>query len=280
MVSICCITYNQEKYIGDSLKGFLMQKTNFKYEILLHEDASTDGTADVIREYQEKYPNRIDCIFQTENQFHRQNPFIDVLFRKAKGKYIAMCEGDDYWIDPLKLQKQIDILESDESYMITGHAVETLNDDGNKDILKAKDGDFTFRDLMLGMNIPTLSLVIRNIKGCFEKEIGNYPAGDFYIKSYLLNLGKGYLFKEPMGVYRVHNHGFWSSQAKNVIHKKTIIGYRKFLASFPKRKKDIRYGTVKYKLKNKLFFTDISKYVFSDILVLFQIGFKKIFHRS
>ena len=84
-VSICCQTYNHGSYIARCLDGFLMQKTDFKFEILIHEDASTDNTADVIRDYQKKYPNRIDCIFQTENQFHKINSLTEILFKKAKG---------------------------------------------------------------------------------------------------------------------------------------------------------------------------------------------------
>lgn len=113
LVSICCITYNHEKYIQQCLEGFLIQKTTFPFEILIHDDASTDRTADIIREYETKYPDIIKPIYQTENQYSK-GVFISATYNwsRAKGKYIALCEGDDYWIDPMKLQKQVDFLEA------------------------------------------------------------------------------------------------------------------------------------------------------------------------
>ena len=116
MVSICCLAYNHEKYIRQCLDGFLMQKTTFKYEVLIHDDASTDSTADIIREYEAKYPDIIKPIYQTENQYSKGvRMSYTYQYSRAKGKYIAMCEGDDYWIDENKLQKQFDALESNPS---------------------------------------------------------------------------------------------------------------------------------------------------------------------
>lgn len=113
MVSIKCITYNHEPYIRQCLEGFVMQKTNFRFEAVVHDDASTDGTADIIREYAEKYPDIIKPIYETENQYSKKDGSLGRIMDAAcTGKYIAMCEGDDYWTDPLKLQKQVDILES------------------------------------------------------------------------------------------------------------------------------------------------------------------------
>lgn len=113
MVSIKCITYNHEPYIRQCLEGFVMQKTNFRFEAVVHDDASTDGTADIIREYAEKYPDIIKPIYETENQYSKKDGSLGRIMDAAcTGKYIAVCEGDDYWTDPLKLQKQVDILES------------------------------------------------------------------------------------------------------------------------------------------------------------------------
>ena len=104
LVSISCIAYNHESYIRQCLDGFLMQKTTFSFEILIHDDASTDNTTDIIREYERKYPDIIKPIYQKENQYSKGIP-ISATFNwpRAKGKYIAMCEGDDYWTDPLKI---------------------------------------------------------------------------------------------------------------------------------------------------------------------------------
>ncbi len=114
MVSICCITYNQERFIRSALDGFLRQKTSFAYEILIHDDASTDGTAQVIGQYAARYPEKIFPILQTENQYSKGLTNISGTFNfpRARGRYIAMCEGDDYWVDAGKLQRQVDFMES------------------------------------------------------------------------------------------------------------------------------------------------------------------------
>ena len=111
MVSISCLTYNHENYIADALESFLMQKTNFKFEVLVHDDASTDRTADIIREYQKEYPEIIKPICQKVNQYSQGIKVSNINYARAEGKYYAICEGDDYWIDPDKLQKQVDYME-------------------------------------------------------------------------------------------------------------------------------------------------------------------------
>lgn len=277
MVDVLTASYNHENYIRDAIESVLKQKVNFKIRYIIGDDYSTDRTRDIIKEYQKKHPDLIFPIFQNKNLGAEENS--KIIFNNVEAKYIALLDGDDYWKDSLKLQKQVDKLESDESYMITGHSVETIDEEGKKGIINIREGDFSFRDLMLGKNIPTLSLMFRHYKNCFEKEITKYPAGDFYIKSYMLNLGRGYLFNEPMGVYRIQGTGFWSTQKQSIVHKKTIKGYRNFLSSFPERRKDILYGTVKYKMKHKLFFSDFSIYVFSDLLTVLQIGIKKIYRK-
>ena len=115
-VSIQCLVYNHEPYLRQCLDGFVMQKTNFKFEAIVHDDASTDGSAVIIREYAEKYPDIIKPIFEVENQYSKRDGSLDRIMHDAcRGKYIAICEGDDYWIDPLKLQKQVDIMIQDQS---------------------------------------------------------------------------------------------------------------------------------------------------------------------
>jgi len=118
LVSIVCTTYNHEEYIKDALEGFVMQKTNFPFEIIVHEDASTDATAKIIKDYEAKYSELFVCIYQSENQYSKKNVNIwtDITFPMARGKYIAICEGDDYWIDPFKLQKQVDFLNENPEY--------------------------------------------------------------------------------------------------------------------------------------------------------------------
>jgi glycosyltransferase involved in cell wall biosynthesis len=117
VVSIICNTYNHEKYIGEAIEGFIIQKTKFPFEILIHDDASTDGTVDIIREYENNYPHVIYPIYQIENQFSKAiNIFSTYQLSRARGKYVAFCEGDDYWTDPYKLQKQVDYMDSNPEY--------------------------------------------------------------------------------------------------------------------------------------------------------------------
>ena len=129
-LSICCITYNHAKFIRQALDGFVMQKTNFPFEVLIHDDASTDGTADIIREYEAKYPDIIKPIYQTENQWSKGVLISKTCnYPRVQGEYVAMCEGDDYWTDPLKLQKQVDFLDSHPDFMGCFHPAKKIWED-------------------------------------------------------------------------------------------------------------------------------------------------------
>ena len=128
IISIICLTYNHVPYIKQCLDGFLMQESTFPIEIIIHDDASTDGTQDILLEYQKKYPHLFHLILQAENQYSKGvNIFLDYLIPQIKGKYIALCEGDDYWTDPYKLQKQISFLEKYPSYSICCHHIKLFN---------------------------------------------------------------------------------------------------------------------------------------------------------
>lgn len=117
LVSICSLVYNHAPYLRQCLDGFVMQQTTFPFEVVIHDDASTDGSAAIIREYATRYPNIFVPIYQTENQYSQGKKVSSTfVFPRARGKYIALCEGDDYWTDPLKLQKQVDFLEANPEY--------------------------------------------------------------------------------------------------------------------------------------------------------------------
>lgn len=132
MVSIICMAYNHEKYIRQCLDGFVMQKTDFIFEVLIHDDASTDGTADIIREYESLYPDIIKPIYQKENQHSQGIRIIEVfIFPLIKGKYLAWCEGDDYWSDPNKLQKQYDTMEKNFQCAICFHKTRIISENGD-----------------------------------------------------------------------------------------------------------------------------------------------------
>ena len=133
MVSICCLVYNHEKYLRQCLDGFVKQKTNFKFEALIHDDASTDNSQNIIREYEKKYPEIIKPIYQTENQYSKRAGVTwKIQFPRAKGKYIAMCEGDDFWTDEFKLQKQFDALEQNKDCVFCSHIVRCVAENGEK----------------------------------------------------------------------------------------------------------------------------------------------------
>ncbi|MGV8963848.1 MAG: glycosyltransferase [Candidatus Saccharimonadaceae bacterium] len=155
IVSIVCTAFNQKDFIKDTLEGFLIQQTTFPIEIIIHDDASTDGTTIIIKNYEAKYPYIIKPIYQNENQYSKK---VDIskefIFPQVRGKYIAICEGDDYWIDPLKLQKQVDFLEENNDYGLVYTDINRINQHGDlidKNFL-SKDGSYfceSFEDYLI-----------------------------------------------------------------------------------------------------------------------------------
>lgn len=176
LVSISCITYNHAPYIRQCLDGFLMQKTTFSFEILIHDDASPDGTADIIREYEKKYPLLIKPIYQTENQYSQGKTSVSATwnFPRAKGKYIALCEGDDYWIDENKLQMQADFLEKNPEYgmcytnfNILNQSTDTIENDLFNTNLEKYKAEYNLEDwiFMAGYIAPMSWVFRRNLYG-------------------------------------------------------------------------------------------------------------------
>jgi len=277
LVSICCVTYNHENFIRQCLDGFVMQQTTFEYEILVHEDASTDSTAKILREYEAKYPHLFRCVYQTVNQFKIQNTLTNILFPMARGKYIALCEGDDYWTDPLKLQKQVDFLEKNKDIVICGHGARILDTIRNTEFLEVNRERYIYFEDMIKKNwFFTSSVVFRNIIKKFPINFHKLPQGDWPLYLLLLEKGAGYFMNENMSVYRCHEKGVWSTLDEIEAHKKIIFTYRKFLGIFDKHSSEIKYFTVKYKLKYHLFFKELSIYIFYDIIELYKMGIKKL----
>ena len=220
LVSIHCTTYNHEKYIADAIDSFLDQQTNFKYEILIHDDASTDKTADIIRAYEKKYPNLIKPIYQTENQYSKAGISVDKInIDRALGKYIAICEGDDYWIDKYKLQKQIDYMESHPECSLCVHAgyVVSAANKKKQSVNRPNKGDksFTVEEVIEGGG----ELFLTNSM-LFQKEFGhirpsflqNAPVGDYPLAINLSLEGKVHYIDEYMSAYRVGNSESWTGK--------------------------------------------------------------------
>lgn len=219
LVSIVCLAYNHEPYIRQCLDGFVMQKTNFRFEALVHDDASTDGTADIIREYAAKYPDIIKPIYQTENQYQKKVGILKTfLFPRATGKYIAMCEGDDYWTDPLKLQKQVDFLENNYEYSICGHCFCSYDEQQAvyEKFETRINGDYCLSDLIhKHVFCSTLSILFRRD----SLDLPHYSkcrySLDIVLAYMILKNGKGFCMSDEMAVYRLHKGGVWSSSSKD-----------------------------------------------------------------
>ena len=216
VVTILTLAYNHEPYIRQCLDGIVMQQTNFKFELLIHDDASTDGTANIIREYESKYPEIIKPIYQKENQYSQKVPIgVTYLYPRAKGKYIALCEGDDYWTDPLKLQKQVDFLEANPDFVMCSHNCGkykqntqifqtgwTFNASFEYQKEYLLQGYWAFHPLTVLFRKESLDLDVYN------KYTVSVDSVLFY---HLLKKGKGFFIKDEMGVYRIHDGGVWTS---------------------------------------------------------------------
>ena len=222
LVAIHCFAYNHEQYIRECLEGFLMQKTNFKFVAIVHEDASTDGTAAIIKEYAEQYPDIIKPIFETENQYSKRDGTIQRIMDEAidatGAKYVAMCEGDDYWIDPYKLQKQVDFMEKNPEYVLTSHRYNIYNqNDGtwNSDYVQnlfetsPKGFPFSNKENLEFWITKTMTLLIR--VSAYKKLFKLKKRLDVYFNYYLLKHGPGYCLPFIGAVYRKHIGGVSSS---------------------------------------------------------------------
>ena len=208
LVTIRCLVYNHEPFLRQCLDGFVMQKTNFRFEAIVHDDASTDGSADIIREYAEKYPDIIKPIIETENQYSKRDGSLRrIMNAHTHGKYIAICEGDDYWTDPLKLQKQVDFLESNSQYgMVYTNAYKFIQKENRINGEIRWQGGNAYEDILITNHIPTLTVLHRKeaIEGYEEFVKGkNFPMGDVPKWLYIATKYKIHHIDDFTAVYRV-----------------------------------------------------------------------------
>lgn len=213
LVAINCITYNQAQYIREALEGFIIQRTDYHFVAIIHDDASTDGTQQVIEQYANKYPEIILPIYETENQyskggFSRVFKIMNSANEIAEVKYIAICEGDDYWTDPYKLQKQIEFLESHPDYGMCYTKVKSFCQETNS-FKDCWGGPYDNLSLLLIRNtIPTLSVVLRqSILNQYYTEnkldYYNWKMADYPIWLYFAANSKIKFFDKVCGVYRI-----------------------------------------------------------------------------
>lgn len=220
MVSVYAVVYNHEPYIRQALESFVTQKTNFKFEVIVHDDASTDNSAKIIQEYAERYPSIIRPIFQTENQYSKGvNIITKYIAPKTRGKYLATCEGDDCWISTNKLQKQFDFLESNSDFVACAHNTKRINCYNlihySTIMYPKRDQELSMNDILYG-GYQTSSLMYR------REYLFNRPAfftiqpdvGDFPLAIFLRFSGKIMRFGSVMSLYRLTTKGSWTYRQK------------------------------------------------------------------
>ena len=213
-LTVVTTTYNQEKYIEDCIRGVINQKTNFKFKFLISDDCSSDGTRNIIDKYQKKYPDIIKVIYRKKNLGPMDN-FINTL-NEVHTEYVALCDGDDFWTDPNKLQMQVDFLDNNKDYYLCFHKVKIFYEDGSKRAvfhpinMKKK---LCFKDLCSDNFIPANSVVYRWIYKEKDSLIKDFPKniipGDYYVHLMHAFKGKIYYMPKQMSCYRKNVQGMW-----------------------------------------------------------------------
>ena len=229
-VSVLCAAYNHEEYLRQTLDSFLNQKTDFPFEVLVNDDASTDSTGDIIREYAAKYPDVIRPFYQKENLYSRRINLYDVVFFPAcRGEYIAVCEGDDYWNDPEKLQLQVNWLDTHPEYSACVHnSIGRFTDQPDK-VLFAQDGDrdIPFEQVVQGMShaYHTSSILARREFILNPPDYRDVAYHQGYFTDYAIGVrlglsGKVRFLDRCMSVYRIgSNPSAWSKGVGQEYHK-------------------------------------------------------------
>ena len=217
MVSVVCLTYNHAGYIRDALEGFVAQRAPWRFEVIVHDDASADGTAETVREYERRYPELIRGVYQTENRYSQG---VDIprtfLYPLIRGRYVALCEGDDYWTDPHKLEKQVAALEAHPEVDICAHrALQTRDGRPMGHVAPAwRDGVISAKRVILGGGnfVATASLLCRR-----ETYLQRTPMREILANDYSLQIqgslrGGLYYLHDCMSVYRKGTPGSWSAR--------------------------------------------------------------------
>jgi glycosyltransferase involved in cell wall biosynthesis len=223
LLTVSCITYNHVHFIRKCFEGILMQETNFNYEVLIHDDASTDGTTAIIREYEMKYPGIVKPLIQTVNQYSQGKKGIYATYNhsRAQGKYMALCEGDDYWTDPHKLQRQVDFLERHPECTMCYHPSRVIYVNksrpdkiaGPRGYLDKKEHVFTGRELIVnGLGVWTAAMMVRTeVVKVLPDWYFKVTFGDLALKLLCSEKGSiGYIGGMAMSVYNRGVYNAWS----------------------------------------------------------------------
>ena len=271
MVSVFCMVYNHEKFISEAIEGFLMQKINFSTLMVIGEDNSTDNSREIIKKYANLYPGKFKLLLHDKNIGAFRNQ--ELVFENCTGKYIAMCEGDDYWTDPLKLQKQVDFLEMNNEYSLSFHsALEKINGE-SKEFSNVENRDYSGTEIYNNWTIPTASVVFKRKFIDNEYFINlirnkNFVHTDIVLFIYLSQYGKIKGLTDIMSVYRRHIGGSTAQKPTLEISYKFASHYLEIYKIFGKdyngqlkKAKDIALrGILKSMLNfNFLYFKKFSK---------------------
>jgi len=257
LLTVCIITYNHERFISQAIESVLMQNVNFKFEILIADDCSTDGTRAILKTYQQEYPNQIKLILQEKNVGPSKN-WLD-LVTSPQSKYIAYFEGDDFWTDPNKLQKQVDFLEANPEYVVCYHNANSVDENSKQlashYIEEHSCKDYTSEELKKSSFMLLLTICYRNCISTFPEEFIEFKGGDTFFISLLGQHGNGkYMHNIDVGAsYRIHAAGAWNANngLKKVLHTSKSFWV---IAKYYKRIKEtalFNYFNDRYKWKLK-----------------------------
>lgn len=220
IVSIVCTVFKHKSYLQQCFDGFVAQKTTFPIEVLVNDDCSLDGSADIMHEYESNYPELFHCIYQEENQYSKgKMPWWEVLFPMAKGDYIAICEGDDYWIDPYKLQKQVDFMDSHKEFIACFHNARVLYPNGVTLFNSMEENhEPSIEDIIKRRwFIATPSLFFRNVLTEYPDWRGEIINEDYLLELLLAREGRFYYMDDVMAVYRQDGMGMSAVLNKNKV---------------------------------------------------------------
>ena len=237
MVSIACVAYNHEYCIAQALDGFLMQETNFPFEIIIHDDVSTDKTVEIIKAYEKKFPNIIKPIYQSENQFSQGINPMSFIFPKVQGKYMAFCDGDDYWTDSQKLQIQVESMEKHPNIDMCFHPTYELIAGKKGGVLAQHSQEnkiFTPEEIILGGGefCPTVSLLFRgSLISEFPEWFTKMIPGDYPMQIMGSARGGALYINRCMSIYRIGESSAWSSlsMANSQKQKEHLLAFHKML---------------------------------------------------